>query len=96
MRVIRLNNKYKIFKLLCVLASIILIGCLLLTKIPTMQLTPFALLNLAVYDILKNKENKEKNNYKKFDVIKIIIVSIMLFWCVIIVIGVVNSLVRLP
>ncbi|EQB87676.1 dipeptide/tripeptide permease [Clostridium punense] len=91
-----MNNKYKIFKLLCVLASIILIGCLLLTKIPTMQLIPFALLNLAVYDILKNKENKEKNNYKKFDVIKIIIVSIMLFWCVIIVIGVVNSLVRLP
>jgi len=67
----------------------------LLTKIPTMQLIPFALLNLAVYDILKNKENKEKSNYKKFDIIKIIIVSIMIFWCLVIMVGVVRSLISL-
>lgn len=90
-----MNNKYKIFKLLCVLASIILIGCLLVTKIPTMQLIPFVLLNLAVYDIIKHNENKGKSNYKKYDGIKVVIFSIMVFWCLIIAMGVVNSLISL-
>ncbi|MPM47911.1 hypothetical protein SDC9_94632 [bioreactor metagenome] len=90
-----MKNKYKIFKLLCVFISIILVVGLFITKVPTFKLMPFILLNLAVYDIIKHNENKGKNNYKKYDGMKVVIFSIMVFWCLIIAMGIVHSLVSL-
>lgn len=74
-----LKNKYSIIRFLCGIATIILALCNFIGNIDSKKLIPFIFANLLILQIFDDKENKNHEQYTKYDGLKAILSCILFF-----------------